>query len=970
MTSIDRWKEISSFFNEALTRPPGERAAFLATACPDESLREQVAALLACEAPAEQFLDATAAQIGGGIADPGHALVGERLGAYRVDSLIGAGGMGTVYKATDTRLDRTVALKILPPALKDESAFLQRFEREARAIAALRHPHICVLHDIGREGDAHFLVMEYLEGETLASRLTRGPLTVEDTLRYANEIASALVEMHAHGIIHRDLKPANIMLTKTGAQLLDFGLARFAQAANDAAPGGVLATTGGHTTFDATSRAGTLSYMAPEQVRGEAVDHRADIFAFGAILYEAATGAKAFRGDSPQAVADAVLHDDPPSLPPTAPPGLDGVIRRCLEKVAAERWPDAGALAAALLALTPVPVARSGRRRTWLLLGLAAVALSLGALGWRTGRSSGNDVTPRGSGETPTLSLENVRLLTGEDLMELSPTLSPDGRSIAYSRGLVSRVQAVTRPLEGGAPAVLHQDVESQNQPRWSPDGTEILWVTLDGVRIAPAGGGTSRIVVARMPIDDPHSYVGVRTSVSAAAWAPEGRRIVVVDNSDKSVSIVSLEDGRRTHLATATVDLHSCDWSPDGRWIACTAGNWQGHFAGVGWSIGNFAASAIVVVPAAGGAIREITDYTAMNQSPVWSADSRRLYFVSNRARTFDIYSQAIAGDGAAAGAPARLTTGLGAWSLAFSADRKRLAYTVHVARANIWSLPIPDAGPVSVAAAAQPFTRGTQMIESMRVSRSGKWLVYDSNIAGTFDIYRAPVAGGPPERLTTEPGDEFLGDLAADDRSVVYHSWLTTSRDLFVKTIGGGAPVQITDFPGQEAQPVWSPDGRSIVFTDFTDDAGMFRGALVMTRDASGAWGAPRLFQRGAWRPSWSPDGTFLAVTLGLGYAVVSPRTGESRIFYTPRPNSEDPRGGDAIVSDDGRTVYVKSHNQLGQAFIWAFPLAGGAPRLLVEFGDRSSPRTDFAAGQGRFFFGIDERRSNIWLADVREQ
>ena len=182
-------------------------------------------------------------------------------------------------------------------------------------------------------------------------------------------------------------------------------------------------------------------------------------------------------------------------------------------------------------------------------------------------------------------------------------------------------------------------------------------------------------------------------------------------------------------------MELHTCDWSPDGRWIACTAGNWHGHFAGLGWSFGNSVASAIVVVSATGGAVQEVTDFTAMNQSPLWSADSRRLYFVSNRARTFDIYSQEMSGDGRPSGAPVRLTTGLGAWALSFSRDRKKVAYMVTSARANLWTLPIPSddaAGPVSVAA-AKPFTRGNQSIESMRVSRSGKWLVYDS-------IWRAP--------------------------------------------------------------------------------------------------------------------------------------------------------------------------------------------------------------------------------------
>lgn len=318
----------------------------------------------------------------------------------------------------------------------------------------------------------------------------------------------------------------------------------------------------------------------------------------------------------------------------------------------------------------------------------------------------------------PTLTLENVRLMTGDDQLEISPSLAPDGRSIVYAAGIVTKVQALVRSLDGGAPRTLHGERPTQNQPRWSPDGTQILYVTLDGLFVTPAAGGRPRMIVARVPLADKRNVVAGRNSLSGAAWAPDGQRIAVVDNSDKSVSIVSVADGRRQRIATTATELHTCDWSPDGRWIACTAGNWQGHFAGLGFGFGNSTPSGIVVVPASGGTVQEITEITAMNQSPAWSADSRRLYFVSNRARTFDIYSQEISSDGRPAGGPVRLTTGLGAWSLSFSADRKKLAYMVTSARANLWSLPIPSEGPISVAA-AEPFTRGN-LVRDVSISRS----------------------------------------------------------------------------------------------------------------------------------------------------------------------------------------------------------------------------------------------------------
>jgi Tol biopolymer transport system component len=980
VTSADRWKEISSLFNAALEQAPGERAAFLESACPDAAVRDQVVALLECHDPAERFMTAPAAHVLSAVVsgDPA-SLVGRQLGSYRIESMLGAGGMGQVYKATDTRLHRTVALKILPLAFRGDSLFQQRFEREAQAIAALRHPHICVLHDIGRDGDTPFLVMEYLEGETLADRLARGPLPMDAVFRIGTEIAEALVEMHAHGIVHRDLKPANIMLTKSGAQLLDFGLARLGQSVDDGpADAGDISVPAGPATADTaglTSRAGTLAYMAPEQIRGGHVDHRADLFAFGAILYEMLSGAKAFIGSDPAALAAAVLEQEPSPIAASigAPAGLEAALRKCLRKDPGERWQDASTLAAALRALASAHDTRAARRRT--ARGVAAVATVLivgGVIAWRAGAFATLGPSSNGRAATaliPTLTLENVRLMTGADQLEISPSLSPDGRSIVYGAGIVTKVQALVRSLDGGPPRLLHTERPTQNQPRWSPDGTRILYLTLDGLYVVPAAGGTPRMLVARVPLADTRNYVAVRNSLSGAAWSPDGQRVAVVDNSDKSISIVSVTDGRRERIATTTLELHTCDWSPDGRWIACTAGNWHAHFAGLGWSFGNSVASGIVVVSASGGQVQEVTDVVAMNQSPVWSADSRRLYFVSNRARTFDIYSQDMSDAGRPVGAPVRVTTGLGAWSLSFSTDRKKLAYMVTSARANLWSLPIPSNGPVSVGA-AEPFTRGNQSIEAMRVSRSGKWVVYDSNLAGTFDIYRLPVGGGQPEQLTSEPGDEFLPDLSPDDRSVVYQSWLTTSRDLFVKTIGGGPPVQITNFPGQEAQPAWSPDGQTIAYNDFTEERGVFRGTMLVRRDEAGRWSAPRTLRTGAWRPAWSPDGTFVVLARFGIVEALSPQSGAVRVVYAPNPNSDEPKAEDVLVSDDGQTLYFKSRDEDGRSQIWSVPVAGGRPRLLVAFGDRPSTRTDLGAGQGRFYFTLDERRSNIWLADVIER
>src|SRR6266576_848161 len=268
---------------------------------------------------------------------------GTHLGPYEILDAIGAGGMGEVYRARDTRLERTVAIKVLPQHLAHTSEARQRFEREARAVSALNHPHICVLHDVGSQDGTEYLVMEYLEGETLSARLEKGPLPLDLVLRYGVEIADALDKAHRQGIIHRDLKPGNIMLTKSGAKLLDFGLAK---AAPPLAAGATLTAAATRTTpvTQQGTIVGTFQYMSPEQVEGKEVDARSDIFSLGAVLYEMVTGKRAFEGRSQLSVAAAILENEPPpirSVKPTTSPVLDHAIVCCLAKNPENRWQTA-----------------------------------------------------------------------------------------------------------------------------------------------------------------------------------------------------------------------------------------------------------------------------------------------------------------------------------------------------------------------------------------------------------------------------------------------------------------------------------------------------------------------------------------------------------------------------------------------------------------------------------------------------
>src|SRR5262245_38768154 len=340
---------------------------------------------------------------------------GTKLGPFEILAPLGAGGMGEVYKAKDTRLDRTVAIKVLPQRLSSSPEVRQRFEREAKTVSQLSHPHICALYDVGREGDTEYLVMEYLEGETLTDRLAKGPLPLDQTLRFGTEIADALDRAHRQGIVHRDLKPGNVMLTKSGVKLLDFGLAKAMATPTAQSTLTSLPTQQGLT--QEGTILGTFQYMAPEQLEGKEADARTDIFAFGATLYEMATGKKAFAASSQASLITAIMSSDPvpiSSVQPMSPPALDRVVRKCLAKEPDERWQSAADLGSELQWIressssgigAPVAVrSRRSRREglAWMLAALALVAAAFLIFRGREGaartRVDLNILPPPGSG--------------------------------------------------------------------------------------------------------------------------------------------------------------------------------------------------------------------------------------------------------------------------------------------------------------------------------------------------------------------------------------------------------------------------------------------------------------------------------------------------------------------------------------------------------------------------------------------
>ena len=869
---------------------------------------------------------------------------------YRIDRELGQGGMATVYLADDLKHRRKVAIKVLREDLS-ASVGLARFLREIEIAAQLQHPNILPLLDSGEAAGRLFYVMPYVEGQSLRQRLTREhELPVGEAVRLLVEIVDALSHAHQRGVVHRDIKPDNIMLTGRHAVVADFGVARALSEA-----------TGGEGLTSMGVALGTPAYMAPEQATADPnVDHRADIYAVGVVAYELLTGRPPFVANSPQQVlaAQVMTAAEPVSrLRSEISATLEQVVMRCLEKLPGDRFQTAEEL---LTALEPLATPSGGMAPTsarlpsvkpaaWRPMAIVAVMLAIAALGMWAMRASSSPAE---------MSLGRSSTLTTEAGLEIAPAISPDGRFVAYSAGNSARMRVFVRPVGGGRSIPVSTDsTEFQYMPRWSPDGTKLAYLNATaGVVVAPAFGeaGTARTVIP------PRSAIGF----GSADWSPAGDEISVVYSD--TLGLIRLSGGAPRVVAVVK-DLNACAWSPNSRWFACVKGNSQ--FVQLGVQFGNLSPSAVVVIPSSGGDPIDITDATALNHSPEWAADSKRLYFVSNRDGPRDIYVQEIDDRGRPRGSSSRVSTGLEAQSLSLTSNDSLLAYSVYRATANIWSVPFPKTGSVTTDAAT-PVSSGNQIIEVVRVTRDGKWLIYDSNIRGNSDIWRIPTTGGTPEQLTSEPFDEFSADASPDGSSIAYHAFRTPGfRQVEVKPLNGGPVERVTTNTGQWSNAIWSPDGQSLTYFEVVPP---FR-ISVARRTGPGTW-STRLLTNGV-GPRWMPDGR------SIFFGAVEQIDGQVAIFMRAMPADSgptrevvrwSPRWGFVVgaeFSADGRHIFLKSHDPQGRASIWSVPLSGGESRLLVHFPDPSRPsyRPSFTTDEKRIYFPIEDRQSDVHVAEV---
>ncbi|MSO23788.1 MAG: serine/threonine-protein kinase [Acidobacteria bacterium] len=818
MTS-DRWEEINRLYNAAVEVEEKERTPFLEKACgEDGELRREVESLLAYDQQAQQFIDRPALQVTAEkLAGEPPSLIGRKLGPYQIQGVLGAGGMGEVYKAKDTRLNRTVAIKVLPRLLSERADLRQRFEREARAIASLDHPHICALYDVGHEGATDFLVMQYLDGETLSQRLRKGALPTAEVMRYAVEIAGALEQAHRKGVVHRDLKPGNIMLTETGGKLLDFGLAKRTGGAGalrtligaEEGSGTVQNVRGSARPTQSESLTeegmilGTLEYMAPEQLEGKEADARTDIFALGVVIYEMATGRKAFERDSKASLIAKILTFQPPpigTLQPVSPPELDRVVQRCLAKKPEERWQSAAELTSQLQEIaeanfeilrthkrgkepsgeakeieskgTPaVPMAipespnilsRLIRSRAW-QLGFAGVLLAVIAGSFDLWRMRQQPQKLLGKKE---MSFKSLTSYSWDDPVDAT-AISPDGKYLAFGLKQKLFIQVVR---SGDKRSLALPEGFYPTRADWFPDGTKLL-LWRDEPRWTQVKGETIRE-------SNPSLW-----SLSILGGTPQK----ILDNA------------------------FAASVSPDGSLIAFSRHELEQRTTGI-WLAG-----------ANGENPRRIHAPTEPNQSyfgPIWSADGERLfYFHPGRGiESCDLHGE-------------RVTTVRPSQeysrpvSICLAPEGRMLfgllEFQPASLAADIWEIKVDTATgrPLDqVRRITQWSTFASGQLDDVNVTADGKTLVARKGHA-QWDVYVADLEPGGtamkiPRRLTINENDDAARGWTADSRSVLFESNRNGSWDIFKQDIDHTEAAVVAATAEQEHHPQLSPNGNWVLY------------------------------------------------------------------------------------------------------------------------------------------------------------
>jgi eukaryotic-like serine/threonine-protein kinase len=862
-------------------------------------------------------------------------LSGKRLGPYEILSVIGAGGMGEVYRARDTRLERVVAVKILPDHLSDRAELRERFEREARTIASLNHSHICTLFDIGQQDGTDYLVMEYLEGETLAERLKKGPLPIVQVLQYAIEIADALDKAHRKGITHRDLKPGNIMLTKSGTKLLDFGLAKLKQETTPANISLSKLPTANDAITAQGAIVGTLQYMAPEQLEGREVDARTDIFAFGVVVYETATGKKAFEGKSQASLIAKILESDPPpisSLQPMTPPALDRVVKTCLAKDPDNRWQTASDLCRELkwiadegtqrttTAAAPVASGRTNWLKTALWAGAAVAACILvGLTAWILKPAAPKPIARFAMSLPP-----------GQRLDTFGPAIaiSPDGTRLVYAAGPSNLTTQLYIREMGGLEARPIPGTGGGGNPFFSPDSQWIGFFTSGKLMKVSLSGGV------------PVSLVDINVGGEAgASWGSQGR-IAVVPQAGSPIQQIPDTGGNLQPLTRLEKGEASHRWPeflPEGKGVLFTAA------AGT--------ATKIAVQSLGSG---EHRDLVPGGDFPRYALSGDLVYLQGANLMAVPFDRQRLAITGAAVPVIEGVLAAGGVAQYSFSStgtliyvpgssqeaglklvwvDRKGMEQPVNAPPHN-YVLPKVSPDGKRVAAGIEEADSQIWVYDLGRDTLTRLTFEGSANIdpVWTPDGKRI-VFKGTGNRLFWQPADGSTGaealtssELAANN---VPGSWtpdgqvLTfmeinpdTGYDVYTLPLKDGKPQPFLHTPSLETAPRFSPDGRFIAYA--SDESGRIE---IYVRPYPGPGGKWQISTEGGAEPVWNPKGQELFYRSGNKMMAVDVTTqgtfsaGKPKILfegpYVPTPRSFP----DYDVSPDGQRFLMLKPSEQAQ-------------------------------------------------------
>jgi Tol biopolymer transport system component/aminoglycoside phosphotransferase (APT) family kinase protein len=861
---------------------------------------------------------------------------GSDIGRYRLVEPLGAGGMGVVFKAIDTTLGRPVALKFLPDELEKDQSAIARFTREARAASALNHPHICSIYEIGEAGGAHFIAMEYVDGQPLSSAIAARALDLPQAVRIALEVAEALAKAHEAGIVHRDVKPANILLAKDGyAKLVDFGIAKLREPEDDDARTKTTLATGTGLIV------GTTAYMSPEQARGEAVDRRADIFSLGLVLFEMLTRQRSLS-----------LR----LLSPYASPQLAAIIEKATERDPADRYQTAAELAVDLrrlqrgLLAQPAPSrwssTRSRRARNWLVAGLAAAGAV--AVGVRLGRD-----TPE---ETRNIdrTLRAVPL-TAYAGTEQHPTFSPDGSQIAFSWDgeREDNADIYVKVVGPDAPLRLTREPSHDVSPAWSPDGRQIAFVRMGraggkiGVYVIPALGGVERRLTEFEP-----SPEGVHFFGPFLAWSRDGQWLVLPQRKERAHVLVafSLATGERRQLTgavaagTPIVGDSGPALSPDGGTLAFH----RIFAAGV---------ADIFLQPLDGGftpagAAQRLTSENRLALNPVWSPDGRTIFFTTGPYSTGRYLARVAVPTAGGVASPERLAVGEDARSVAIS-KTGQLVYGRDMSDNNIWRLErwrdAQAAGPSRVIAS-------TRADVQPRFSPDGQELLFASERSGQYQIWLSDADGANQRQLTAIDGIAINGRWSPDGASIVFDARTKEDTDVYVIGAEGGQARRLTTNPSVDHLPSFSRDGRWIYF-------------------ASDRTGSPEV-----WRMPFE-GGTATQVTRGGGHTAVESPDGRRLVYsknLSPVSLWHAPvTGGDEVplAADIASTalfvvraegVYFAVRHADGTRSLRFASLEGGTEHTLRAMPGTARGFDISPDGRWLFWEQIDQRLGDLMLVE----